>query len=690
DSEQANPAAALPESPPLLSCPAGTPLGSLDLSVKSPQANVEALPFQNINHLSEGDTLVYSPVLRGKEKRPGEIALVIVPTKKKPDEPFLRVTDPKDAEKPQTWQVDQTVALVAFVYGPAGLSKKKVAKFLSQDDVLVAQLADYADKTAQAEQLVAALSNAESSSASVNAALNGFASQYGFAVQIDRTAPPAEQAQTLFASMNPQLATYNPLASSTAERAGQTASLATTAAALFFGSPVGIAAGGTAMLLDLRSIAFPDTQFRSSFAETLKGSEVNLCGQKNPTPPHTRVAYIWATRIPNAPTPAVKIGSADYLPAGQKSSLPVDVQEPAWKYLQRAREWTLADDQNHKIKVPVLKLGNQKALELDLSKAKLAAGDYHLAGYWDWTPFTSDGLVHVKDLSTFDSAKVEPASQDKLLAHAGKVPVTLTGADFEFTTKVELKKTADEFATAEAVKFLLPKGLREGPQDHVDVQIDTAGLDPGVYELLISQQDNHSHPVKFNVLGEAAKVTNFPVLVNQGVLTQHFVLKGEHLRDIAKLQADGAKLDLGEVNDNGTERSMTVQLEPNLKPGTSIPITEYLQDRAAPETVPGGLQITGPLPVIASSKLSLPAGLTISTKPNEFPAGGTLTAMLDVKNIERRSTLRLACQDDTSPRMTLQIGEQNATSSLQQLSPDQLFLSVATAALPAGCELQAV
>ncbi|MBV8895452.1 MAG: hypothetical protein JO051_02995, partial [Acidobacteriaceae bacterium] len=48
DSEQANPAAALPESPPLLSCPAGTPLGSLDLSVKSPQANVEALPFQNI------------------------------------------------------------------------------------------------------------------------------------------------------------------------------------------------------------------------------------------------------------------------------------------------------------------------------------------------------------------------------------------------------------------------------------------------------------------------------------------------------------------------------------------------------------------------------------------------------------------------------------------------------------------
>ena len=271
--EQTNPAAAIPEAPPLLSCPAGVPLGSLELSVASPKPDLEKLPFQNINHLSEGDTLVYSPILRGKEKRPGEIALVVVPEKKTADEPFLTVTDPKDADKPQEWKIDRTVALAAFIYGPGGLSKKKVSKFLSQDDVLVAQLADYAAKTAQTEALVAALSNAESSSASVNAALNGFASQYGFAVQIDRTAPPAVQAQTLFDSMNPQLATYNPLASSTAERAGETASLATTAATLFFGSPVGVAAGRTAMLLDLRAIAFPDTQFRSSYAAALKGTD---------------------------------------------------------------------------------------------------------------------------------------------------------------------------------------------------------------------------------------------------------------------------------------------------------------------------------------------------------------------------------------------------------------------------------
>jgi hypothetical protein len=76
-------------------------------------------------------------------------------------------------------------------------------------------------------------------------------------------------------------------------------------------------------------------------------------------------------------------------------------------------------------------------------------------------------------------------------------------------------------------------------------------------------------------------------------------------------------------------------------------------------------------------------------RPNEFPAGSTLTAVLDVKNIEHRSLLRLSCEDDTSPRASLQIGQQTANLSLQQLSPDQLFLSYNTAALPAGCDLQA-
>lgn len=684
-----NPAAATPEAPPIASCPAGGPLGAVDLRVISPE-NSNPLPFQTINHLSENDTLTYQPVLRGREKRPGEIALVMVPLKHDPDKPLVIVTDPRSAEKPQEWKIPETISLAAFVYGPEGLSKRKVRNFLSQDNVLIAQLADYADKTAQTEALVQALSNAESSSDSVNAALTGFASQYGFAVQLDRTQPPAEQAETLFATMNPQLATYNPLAPSTAANIGQTASLATAAATLFFGSPIGLAAGGTAMLLDLRAIAFPDTQFRSSFAEPLPNAALNLCGQQGPAPLHTRVAYIWASRIPNAPTPAIKIEKANYIPAGQKSPVPVEVPDPEWKYLQRARAWTVEKDKSQKSAVGVLKLGNQKAIELDLTKAKLAPGDYHLAGYWDWAPFTASGDVHVLPLSDFKQAKLAPASQDVLVTKGGKIPVKVDGADFEFTTKVEVKKLGDEFATAQPLPFILPKGLREGPQNHMDVQIDTHDLDPGEYALLISQQDGKSHPVDFNILPNPPKIDNLPILANQGVAMQHYVLKGERLDELTRLDAPGADLELGAVAANGDERNVTVQLKSNPQPGSNVPVQAYVKNRSEPLVFQDALQITGPLPLIASSKLSLPAGMAIATRPNEFPAGFTLTAMLDVKNIARGSVLQLGCADDLASPATLRIGQQTATYSLQQLSPDQLFLSFDTSALPAGCSLQAL
>ena len=686
-SAQPNPAAAAPESPQLVNCPAGSPLGAVDLQV---QAGDQTLPFRTINRLSENDKILYAPVLRGKEKRTGEIALVLVPEKREPGQEDIFVTEPKPANKAESWDIPQTISVAAVVYGPAGLNRKKVVSFLARDEVLVAQLADYADKTAQAEQLVATLSNSESSAASVNSALNGFASQYGFAVQVDRTAPPAAQAATVFGAMNPQLASYNPLASSTAQSLGQTASLATIAGTLFFGSPVGLAAGGMAMLLDLRSIAFPDTQFRASFAQPLthNPSGVNLCGQQGPLPPHTRVAYIWASRVPNIPVPTVKIGAADFIPATQKTPLPVEVPEPGWKYLDRAREWALVS-KDKKVPVPVVKLGNQHALELDLTKANLPPGDYDLTGLWDWTPLRISGAVHVMPLSDFQTAYVDPASQDHLLAKSGKTPVTLTGSDFEFTEKVELKKLRDEFAVAENVRFLLPKGLRTGPQDHMDVQIDTEKLDSGPYALLISQQDAKSHAVEFKILPNPPKIVNLPILVNHGGGIQHFVLKGERLEQVKKLEAPDAVLSLSSPGTDQVERSLTVELKSSPKPGTTLPITEYIEDRSEPYRLPDGLQITGPLPVIASSKLSLPAQMAVAVRGDEFPAGYTLNAMLDVKNIERKSLLRLACSDGVGSTATLHIGERTENWALQQLSQDQLFLAFDTSGLPAGCSLQA-
>ncbi len=387
--------------------------------------------------------------------------------------------------------------------------------------------------------------------------------------------------------------------------------------------------------------------------------------------------------------PSIQIGKAGNVPEAQKTPVPVDIPDADWKYLDRARLWTLETDDKHKAAVKVIKLQNQKSLELDLTKAKLSPGEYHLTAYWDWSKFQAKGDISVRPLTDFAGARLEAASQDQLLAKSGKIPVTLQDGDFEFTTKVELKKAGDEFATPEAIPFVLPKGLREGPQSHMDVQINTTDLDAGDYDLLISQQDGKAHPVAIKVLPNPPKFTNLPILANPASAAQHFVLKGERLGLLRKLETPSATLQLGQTARDEKQRDITVQLSGTPSPGSTYAVSAYIKDRTEPLTVDSALKITGPLPVIASSRLSLPAGLSIAVNPGEFPAGSTLTAVLDVKNMEPRSVLTLGCADDLGPETALHIGEQRDKWSLQQLSPDQLFLSYDTSSLPAGCTIQA-
>jgi hypothetical protein len=678
-----------PETPAPAVCPAGGPVGVVQLQVASADSKGQPLPLRTINHLGEGDTVLYSPVIRGKEKRIGEIALVMVRKKHNGTDPLI-VTDPVPADRPQKWKISEAVSIVVYVYGPSGLNKKKVQGFLSQDDLLIAQLADYAEKTAQTEALIEALSSTDTSSASVNAALSGFASQYGVAsLQIDKAAPTSVQAATLFNSLNPQLASYDPLTPSTSARIGQTASLTTAVGALFFGSPIGLAAGGTAMLLDLRSIAFPGTQFRSSFAQPLPNG-LNLCGQRTPAPPHTRVAYLWANRIPNAPTPSLEIGKADFIPPALKTVVPTSAPDGTWRYLERARDWTLLDRSNHSYPLKITKLANQKSLELDLTKTQLPVGDYRLSGFWDWQQFQASGTINVRNLADFANADPDPVSQDRLLAKSGKTVLTLKtkSDDFEFVEKVDIKKIGDEFATPQPVPFLLPKGVRQGPQNRMDVQIDTKELDPGPYQLLITQPDGKPHPIGIHILPNPPNVTNLPVLANQGEAQQHYVLQGERLDQITSLQTQGAEISLAPSGSDPSQRSITVQLKTNLTPGTVLPLSAHIANRNEPLDFPKGLRITGPLPTIASSKLSLPSDLGITLQPGEIPAGTTLTAVLDVKNADPASMLRIACGGDTQ-LTEIRIGSQTDRHSLQQLSPDQLFLSFDTSALPTGCLVQA-
>ena len=210
------------------------------------------LPLRTINRLTEGDTIRYSPILRDNERRSGEVALVLAPTVPESKSEAVVVLDPRPANKPTEWKIPRKISVVAFVYGPDGLNRGKVQHMLAKNTELVEQLADYAQKTSQTEALIQTLTSTDSSAAATSAALQGFASQYGLAVKIDKTQPADEQAMTLLRTVNPALQGSDPLAPMTSQRVGETASIATSIAGLFFGSPVGLAAGGTAMVMDLR------------------------------------------------------------------------------------------------------------------------------------------------------------------------------------------------------------------------------------------------------------------------------------------------------------------------------------------------------------------------------------------------------------------------------------------------------
>ncbi len=183
--------------------------------------------------------------------------------------------------------------------------------------------------------------------------------------------------------------------------------------------------------------------------------------------------------------------------------------------------------------------------------------------------------MHVLPLSDLSAARLQPESQDRLVAKSGKIPVTLTGSDFEFATKVQIKKSADEFALPQDARFILPKGLREGPQKQMDVQIDAANLEPGAYQLLIEQQGGAVATVPVTILPNPPKLTNLPIIANQGAGTQHYVLKGERLGDVLRVEAQGATVELGATSAGETERNVTVQLDrrhdsPNRRPLKSI------------------------------------------------------------------------------------------------------------------------
>ena len=668
--------------PPLV-CPAGGPIGSVDLRVSSPRGGSFPLPLRTINRLEEGDTLLYRPILRSGEERKGEVAIVLVPANKTGAGEKLLILDAKSANKPQQWRAPWRVAAVALVYGPSGLNIKKVESFLARDDDLIAQLAEYAEKTAQTEALIAALA---APATNMQSALQGFSSQYGLNVQINKAAPTDQQALALFRMLNPAIAGYDPISSQGTQEFGRTAGLATSVATLFFGSPVGLAAGGTAMLLELRAVAFPHAQFRSALSVGMPNDGLGLCGRRDPAPPHTKVAYLWASRVPNTGPPQISIEKANFLPATLKSALPAGVSDADWKVLDRARHWALQPEDGKPIPIGVRKLGETKMLEIDLGPA-VKPGKYSLVANWDWDRFQSMGHVEVRPLSDFASARLGHSAQDLLVAKTGKTPVTLEGSDFEFVTKVEIEKMNDKFAAPSPVPFVLPRGLRQGPQDRMDIQVNTVDLDVGEYKLLLTQLDGKAHAVNLKILPAPPSIENFPVVLNQGASSIKFRLKGQRLDLLKRVEVARGTAELGPASSSKTERRLILRMASDIDAGTSLAAKAYIKDRSEPLTFADAVRIVGPRPKITEARVSQPPDQDVRLEEGELPGGMYLSAMLHVQRLQSNSVVKLDCG---AAVLSLRMGERSGPSSLQQLSPDQVFVSFDTSGWFNGCPLRAV
>jgi hypothetical protein len=315
-------------------------------------------------------------------------------------------------------------------------------------------------------------------------------------------------------------------------------------------------------------VQFPRSQFRSALPESLPNAGLGLCGRRDAAPPHTKVAYLWATRVPNVGPPRISIEQVNSLPATLKSALPVGVLDMDWKVVGRARNWTLPANGGQPIPIQARKLSESKMLELDLGHT-VKPGKYTLAANWDWDRFQAKGQIEVKALGDFASARLGSSAQDLLVAKTGKTPVTLEGGDFEFVTKVEIEKMNDSSHHPFQCPLCCRADLRQGPQERMD-PVNTVDLDAGDYRLLLTQVDGKPHAVPVKILSAPPSIENFQVALNQGASSAEFRLKGQRLDLLKRIEVAKGTAELGPASPRQTERKLILRMAADIDAGTSL------------------------------------------------------------------------------------------------------------------------
>lgn len=662
-------------------CLGTVPLGKFRVSIAVPWKGA-ALPITEVNSIPTGARLVWDPVhLQPHFAQNGEIAALVI-TKTSGE---LLVLDPHKAGERTEWDLPRGANVVALVLGPDGLNMNKVRSLVANNEDLLPELAAYAQQTSQVESLVQALSDAEQSGGGADAALKGFSSRWGVATpKLDPKAPTDQNASALLTALVPSSGTYDPLASSTVQMQ-QTTGLAASLAGLFFGNGVGLAAGGAALVTNLKGALFPNTDFRSVYAQST-GGLMAFCAKPQAAKTRTRTAYLWAYKAPDLKLPSLTIDGPPFLPIGAKSPLKIKAAENSTtKDLTHASEWRLVPASGAAIPVAVTPAAD--SLALDLTHSKATAGDYELSANWDWDTFTV-GKVHLRPFTDLAKARIEPTSKDRLVQGSGVVTIQLTGADFEFVEKADLAPASHSHATATkpaSLAFELPEGPRKGEQTTLKVDIDTAAA--GAYKLELAQADGTPHTIPVTVLPPNPKITNLPVHVNAGDAEVPLHLEGSGLERIDSFTSGAGTISAGKLH-----------LKPAAKAGDCFSLSLHVHGLDTPIVVPNAIVVVGARPKILDARKSQTADSGIELRPDELPAGAAAGFVLSVAHMiedsdaaDAHPRLVLGCRSGQARRsLTLSPAEPTPGATLSAAGADSLYLSLDPGLVGySGCELTA-
>jgi hypothetical protein len=719
-----------------------------------PEGKGPALPLSSVNLIRPGERLKYEPIhIPSPIKDKAQIAILLVPAsalsseaanagagaasagsatveqkggatpraeKSKVKQKDLVVLEARPAKDPAQWAIPTQAAVVGVVFGPHGLDVKKVSSMVEKNEDLIPQLADYAQQTATVEALVQTLSQVEQSptyGTDLNAALRGFSAAYGVSVsKLDTAAPTDQQAAQLLGAVMPSLSTYDPLTSERAAMLAQSAGLASSVAALFFGTPVGLAAGGAALFENLRIMVFPDTDFHAAFTQSIPSDGLALCSKDQKLKPRTRPAYLWMLRVPDVGAPAASLPETRCLPLGWKSTIKIACANPSQlKNLPRVRDWELVSA-GHSAEVPVtVKLGEpDDSLELDLSKTKLPEGQYRLVAKWDWDPMEVQGDINLRPFADFSHAKLSPGSEDRLVEGTGLVRVQLTGADFEFVNKVALVPSDNAAGSSPAsallkddatlkaeglpkdLSFTVPKGSSAGEQTTLDLDIDTAQLPAGSYCLKLTQTNGSNHDLGLVIHPPNPALSNLPLRANLGETHQTFTLEGTGMERIEGISSDSATWTLAPVAadaQNLRERMATLKLMPKAKKGDMLDASLKVSDLQSPLKIFDVVQVVGPQPKITGVNESSSQATDVALRQGEIAAGGPVSFSIQTENAGSNPGFELSCanQGEAKKSLSLHPGERAGSAQLDFAGEGILFLSVDPGSVGrSGCQLEAM